>query len=76
MLRPLEEFLWTLRRHGLTFGPAQAADAAKAVALVGWEEQVLVREALALVLLRRPGERPRFDALFDAFFRADRKSVV
>lgn len=72
MLRPLEEFFWTLRRHGLSFGPAQAADAVQAVALVGWEDEPSVREALALILLRKRADRPRFDALFDAFFRAEK----
>lgn len=72
MIRPLEEFLWTLRRHGFSFGPAQAADAARAAALVGWEDRRQLQEALALVLLRRASERPRFDGLFDAFFRAEK----
>ncbi|MCS6901453.1 MAG: VWA domain-containing protein [Myxococcales bacterium] len=72
MIRPLEEFFWTLRRHGFSFGPAQAADAIRAVALVGWEDRGQLREALALVLLRSASERSRFDGLFDAFFRAEK----
>jgi uncharacterized protein with von Willebrand factor type A (vWA) domain len=72
VIRLLEEFLWTLRRHGISFGPAQAADAARAAALVGWEDRWQLREALALVLLRRASERPRFDGLFDTFFRAEK----
>jgi hypothetical protein len=72
VIRPLEEFFWVLRRHGLTFGPAQAADALQAVALVGWTDRSVVREALALVLLRRSSDRGRFDALFDDFFQAEK----
>lgn len=72
MLRPLEEFLWVLRRHGHTFGPAQASDAARAVSLVGWDDRETVRAALSLVLVKQASEQLSFDALFDSFFRAEK----
>lgn len=72
MLRILEEFLWMLRRHGFSFGPAQAADAARAIELIGWEEEAAVRSALALVLLQKREDQARFDKLFYDFFRAEK----
>lgn len=72
MLRPLSEFLWTLRRHGVAVSAAQAVDAARAVALVGWESREDVREALALVVVQRASDRGRFEGLFDQFFRAEK----
>lgn len=71
VLRVLDEFLWSLRRTGVEVSTAQAIEAARALGLVGWGERALLREALACVLVRRAGERGRFDEAFAAFFRAE-----
>ncbi len=70
MLRVLDEFLWSLRRAGVEVSTAQAIEAARALGAVGFDDASLVREALACVLVRRRGERGRFDEAFAAFFRA------
>ncbi|HEU4406118.1 MAG TPA: VWA domain-containing protein [Polyangiaceae bacterium] len=71
VLRVLDEFLWSLRRAGVEVSTAQAIEAARALGLVGWGDRALLREALACVLVRRRGERGRFDEAFAAFFRAE-----
>lgn len=72
MLRVFEEFLWTLRRHGLRVSASQAADVSRVAMLLGYESRDTLREALALVVVQRRDERPRFDALFDSFFLAEK----
>jgi uncharacterized protein with von Willebrand factor type A (vWA) domain len=71
MVRVLDEVLWVLRREGLDISTAQAIDAARAVAAVGFARREDVREALAAVVVTRARDRPRFDRAFDAFFSAD-----
>ncbi|MCL6522681.1 MAG: VWA domain-containing protein [Firmicutes bacterium] len=62
-------FAGALRRNGFLVGPAESADALRALAAVPIGDREQVREALRLVLSSRPEEAPVFDALFDAFFR-------
>ena len=64
----LDELLWSLRREGFDISTAQAIDAARAVLAVGLENRVRVRDALAAIVLQRASERPRFEAVFAAFF--------
>jgi hypothetical protein len=71
VLRVLDEFLWSLRRVGVEVSTSQAIEAAKALGAIGWDEAALVREALACVLVRRRGDRARFDEAFAEFFRAE-----
>jgi uncharacterized protein with von Willebrand factor type A (vWA) domain len=69
--RVLDELLWTLRRGGLRIATSQALDVVRAVETVGLGESFAVREAIAAIVVDRPADRPRYDALFDAFFAAD-----
>ncbi len=71
LVRVLDELLWSLRRAGFEISTAQAIDVARAALAVGFERRDRLRAAIAAVVLRRRGERPRFDAAFDAFFAAD-----
>jgi uncharacterized protein with von Willebrand factor type A (vWA) domain len=68
LVRVLDEFVWILRREGFEISTAQAIDIARAVVAVGFEREALVREAIACLVVRHPGERPRFDAVFGRFF--------
>jgi uncharacterized protein with von Willebrand factor type A (vWA) domain len=68
LVRVVDELLWMLRREGFEISTAQAIDAARAVAAVGLDTSGNVRAAIACVVVRRAAERPRFDAVFDAFF--------
>src|SRR5580693_2761418 len=72
MLRIVDELLWSLRREGLTVSTAQAIDAVRAAALVGFADREALRGALEAVLVDRRGDRERFRAAFDAFFAPER----
>ena len=67
-LRVTDELLWVLRRSGFAIATSQAIDAVRAVRAVGLESPVLVRDAIASVVVKRARDRGRFDAVFDAFF--------
>jgi hypothetical protein len=68
LVRVLDELLWVLRRDGFDISTAQAIDVARAVQMVGFEEKDRLRAAIACLVIRRAGERARFDASFDRFF--------
>lgn len=67
-LRVTDELLWVLRRSGFAIATSQAIDAVRAVRAVGFASPLVVRDALASVLVKRARDRVRFDAVFDAFF--------
>ncbi|MDI3299321.1 MAG: VWA domain-containing protein [Bacillota bacterium] len=62
-------FAAALRRRGFLAGPAETADALRALATASLDDRGEVREALRLVFSSRPEEAPVFDALFDLYFR-------
>ncbi|MFF0144779.1 hypothetical protein ATK36_5825 [Amycolatopsis sulphurea] len=66
----LTGFVRALRAHGVAAGPSETADAAAALAVLGFEDRELVREGLAAALVRRGGQRSVFDAVFDLYFPA------
>jgi len=68
LVRVVDELLWSLRRDGLAVSTAQAIDVGRAVRAVGVAHGDRVREAVAAIVVQRPRERRRFDAVFDAFF--------
>lgn len=69
MDRKLAEFATVLRRHGLGVSPPEVADAARAVALVGYADRGRFREALGATLAKSQPDRIVFEHCFDAFFR-------
>lgn len=70
MDRTLGEFVTVLRRHGVPVAPPEAADAMRAVALVGYGDRARFREALGTTLAKSHADRTTFDHCFEAFFRA------
>ncbi len=68
VLRVTDELLWVLRRAGFEIATSQAVDAVRAVRAVGLESRVVLRDALAAVVVKRARDRQRFDSAFDAFF--------
>jgi uncharacterized protein with von Willebrand factor type A (vWA) domain len=72
MLRILDELLWALRREGFAVSTAQAIDAARVAALVGFADRDSLRDALAAVVVERRADRARFREAFAAFFSPDR----
>ena len=72
MLRVLDEFLWVLRREGLPVSTAQAIDAARVCALVGFSDRTILRDGLSAVLATQKRELELFHASFDRFFSPNR----
>jgi uncharacterized protein with von Willebrand factor type A (vWA) domain len=68
LVRLLDELLWVLRREEFVISTAQAIDVARAVRHVGLDDRQSMRGAIACIVVARAGDRPRFDAAFDAFF--------
>ncbi|KQU02504.1 hypothetical protein ASG56_16210 [Rhodococcus sp. Leaf7] len=61
-------FVEALRRRGIDVGPSETVDAGSVLAVLDLLDREVVREGLACSLVRRPGHRPAFDALFDLWF--------
>ncbi|TKD07480.1 VWA domain-containing protein [Polyangium fumosum] len=72
MLRVLDELLWVLRREGLPVSTAQAIDAARVAALVGFSDRQTLRDGLGAVLATKKDELTLFRACFDRFFAEER----
>ena len=66
--RLLDELVSTLRRNGFIVAPPQVLDLLRAVRALGWDDPGAVREAAAAIVVERTRDRPRFDAVFTAFF--------
>ncbi|MFG1795616.1 VWA domain-containing protein [Nocardia sp. NPDC049149] len=64
----LVEFVTLLRDHGITAGPSETIDAAKAMLALGLSDRNRLRSGMAACLLRRNGQRAVFDQLFDLYF--------
>lgn len=59
-----------MRRHGLSVGTSDVADAGRAAEALGLQDRERLRAGLASALLRRSGERAVFDQVFDLYFPA------
>jgi uncharacterized protein with von Willebrand factor type A (vWA) domain len=68
VLRIVDELIWALRRAGLPISTAQAIDVARVVALVGFDDRLRLRDAVALVVVDRLRDRPCFDDAWARFF--------
>ncbi|HEY4119937.1 MAG TPA: VWA domain-containing protein [Byssovorax sp.] len=68
MLRELDQLLWALRRDGFSISTAQAIDATRAFALVGFDEPARLKAAIAAVVVTRRAEIAPFRASFDRYF--------
>ncbi|HEX7760724.1 MAG TPA: VWA domain-containing protein [Caulobacteraceae bacterium] len=67
----LEDFLRALRAMEIKVSPAEAIDAHRAVAEVGYGSRELLKDALCVTLAKSQDEVDRFDACFDTFFTRD-----
>lgn len=68
MQHTLEGFLRALRAREVRVSPAEAIDAHRAAAEVGYADRGLLKDALCVTLAKSADEVDRFDACFDAFF--------
>ena len=71
MQRALEDFLRALRASEVPVSPAEAIDAHRAVAEVGFADRTLLKDSLGVTLAKSAEEADRFDACFDTFFARD-----
>jgi uncharacterized protein with von Willebrand factor type A (vWA) domain len=68
MQHTLEEFLRALRAADVKVSPAEAIDAARTAAAVGYADRELFKDALCATLAKSRDEVVRFDATFETFF--------
>ena len=66
----LVDFVGALRQHGVPVGPGETVAAAQVLGALDLIHREHLREGLAAALLRRPGQRPVYDTLFDLYFPA------
>jgi hypothetical protein len=74
MQHTLEEFIRALRAADVRVSPAEAIDAARAIAVTGYADRELFKDALCVSLAKSPDEVVRFDQTFETFFTRDRLS--
>jgi uncharacterized protein with von Willebrand factor type A (vWA) domain len=67
----LEDFIRALRAADVRVSPAEAIDAARAMAAVGYADRQLFKDALCTTLAKSPDEVVRFDETFETFFTRD-----
>ena len=66
----LTSFIRALRLSGVETSPAEAIDAARAAAIVGYGERTALKSALRPTLAKSELEAETFDRLFDLYFAA------
>jgi len=66
--RVLEDFIRALRASEVRVSPAEAIDAHRALAEVGFSDRALLKDALAVTLAKDAEEVRRLDLCFDTFF--------
>lgn len=71
MQAPLENFLRALRSAEVRVSPAEAIDAHRTVAAVGYADRKLLKDALCVTLAKTPEEVGRFEDCFEMFFRRE-----
>ncbi len=62
------DFLEALRGAGLPVSLAEDLDAVAALGVLAWHDRETVRAGYAATVVKRPAQRPTFDALFDLYF--------
>src|ERR1700761_7260961 len=75
MQHTLEEFLRALRAADVKVSPAEAIDAARTAAAVGYADRALFKDALCATLAKSREEVVRFDDTFETFFTRDSFSL-
>jgi uncharacterized protein with von Willebrand factor type A (vWA) domain len=75
MQHTLELFFRALRSADVRVSPAEAIDASRAVAVTGFADRTLFKDALCSTLAKSADEVERFDAVFETFFARDPVSL-
>jgi len=71
MQAAMEDFFRALRAADVKVSPAEAIDAHRTVATVGFADRELFKDALCATLAKTADEVGRFDDVFDTFFSRD-----
>ncbi|TAJ68588.1 MAG: VWA domain-containing protein [Phenylobacterium sp.] len=71
MQHTLEQFFRALRAADVRVSPAEAIDASRAVAVTGYGDRTLFRDALCSTLAKSAEEVDRFESVFESFFSRD-----
>jgi uncharacterized protein with von Willebrand factor type A (vWA) domain len=61
-------FLEALRGAGLSVSLAEDLDSIAAMSVIGWSRRDTVRDTYAATLVKKQGQRPTFETLFDVYF--------
>jgi uncharacterized protein with von Willebrand factor type A (vWA) domain len=61
-------FLEALRGAGIPVSLAEDLDAIAAFSVLDWGERDVIKQGYAATLVKRPGQRPTFETLFDLYF--------
>jgi uncharacterized protein with von Willebrand factor type A (vWA) domain len=72
MQHTLEQFIRALRAADVRVSPAEAIDAARTAAVVGYADRELFKDALCASLAKSREEVARFDQTFETFFTRER----
>ncbi len=67
----LEGFLRALRAHDVAVSPAEAIDAHRALAQIGFSSRTLLRDAFCVTLAKSAEEVERFETCFDLYYARD-----
>ena len=65
-------FIQTLRQHQLSVSTAESLDAMRTLALIGYEQRPMLKEALSLVLAKTAADKTTFSQAFDLYFSGNR----
>ena len=64
----IPDFIRALRSAGASVSPAEAIDAARALAVVGYADRALMKDSFAIVLAKSEQDKAVHDELFELFF--------
>jgi uncharacterized protein len=68
LLRTHIAFLEALRGAGVPVSLAEDLDSITAFGMLDWGDREAIRQGYAATLVKRPGQRPTFESLFDLYF--------
>ena len=71
MEKTLVDFVKVLRTAEVKVSPAETLDAMTALKVVGYEDRVLFKNTLSMLLSKNPEEKETFESCFEKFFTFD-----
>ena len=68
MEKQISNFIRALRSAEVRVSTGEALDAARTVAMIGYDDRALMKDSLACVLAKSEAEKAIHDRLFDLYF--------